>query len=494
MKNYYFALALALALLVNPGLICADDSGGSTESPTSGKPNILFIFADDLSFDSVGCYGNAEVSTPSIDRIAASGATFDRAYNMGGWNGAICLASRAMLNTGRSLWRAQELDQVLREHRRNETKYEGRLWSQQMEDAGYSTFFTGKWHVSAQPVDVFNNVRNPRGGMPNQTPEGYDRPHEGQEDVWSPSDPKFEGFWKGGTHWSEVVFTDADTFIANAKSSDDPFFMYIAFNAPHDPRQSPQEFVDMYPQENVIVPDNFMARYPYQDEIGCGENLRDARLAPFPRTPYSVRVNRQEYYAIISHMDEQIGRILDVLEETGMDENTYVIFSADHGLACGHHGLIGKQNMYEHSMRVPLIVSGPGIEAGQRLDAPVYLQDIMPTTLGIADAPVGDEVEFQDLLPIINAEVDSKYESIYGAYVDLQRMIIRDNIKLIAYPKVPVLRMFDIENDPLEMNDLATNPEFAGLRDELFNELADLQLEMGDKLDLRAAFEAVETR
>ena len=189
----------------------------------------------------------------------------------------------------------------------------------------------------------------------------YNRPVENEMDVWSPYERSFGGFWEGGKHWSEVLADDATDFLENTGKSEKPFFMYLAFNAPHDPRQSPKRFVDMYPREEIEVPASYMPMYPYKDLIGCGPTLRDEALAPFPRSEFAVKTHRQEYYAIISHMDEQVGRILKALEKTGKQDNTYIIFSADHGLACGNHGLIGKQNMYDHSMKPPLIVVGPDV-------------------------------------------------------------------------------------------------------------------------------------
>ena len=124
-----------------------------------------------------------------------------------------------------------------------------------MEDAGYETYFSGKWHVKVSPDSIFNHVSHIRPGMPNQTEAGYNRPIEGQEDIWSPYDTSFDGFWKGGKHWSEVLADDAEIFLDNASNSDKPFFMYLAFNAPHDPRQSPKEFVDKYPVENIAIPE-----------------------------------------------------------------------------------------------------------------------------------------------------------------------------------------------------------------------------------------------
>ena len=116
--------------------------------------------------------------------------------------------------------------------------------------------------------------------------------------------------------------------------------------------------------------------------------VRDERLAPFPRNEYAVKVNRQEYYALITHMDEQIGRILEALDKTGLTDSTYVIFTADHGLSVGHHGLIGKQNLYEHSTQVPFIITGPDIKSDHIINTPIYLQDIMPTTLELAEVDI----------------------------------------------------------------------------------------------------------
>jgi len=476
-------LLLLCSILVAPGYLSANDNDSKPE--TKPKPNILFIFADDLSYDSIAAFGNTEVKTPNIDDIARRGTSFTRAYNMGGWNGAVCVASRTMLNSGRFIWNANEVADKLQLEKGN-----GRLWSLQMKDAGYETFFTGKWHVKIKPAEIFDRAENIRGGMPNQTPEGYNRPHEGKPDKWSPSDPKFEGFWKGGKHWSEVVGDDAISFIDQAKSNDKPFFMYIAFNAPHDPRQSPQKYVDMYPHEKVIVPENFLEEYPYNEGMASGRNLRDERLAPFPRTRYSVQVNRQEYYAIITHMDDQIGRILAALKDSGMADDTYVFFTADHGLSCGHHGLLGKQNMYEHSMRVPFMVAGPDVDQGKKIDSNIYMQDVMATSLELAEIEKPEHVEFKSLLPLMRGQRDQQYESVYGAFRMAQRMIIKDGMKLIVYPEVPKLRLFDIEKDPLEMNDLSDAKEYSSKRDQLLEELFELQSGMNDKLELKEALAA----
>lgn len=448
------------------------------------KPNVLFLFADDQTFHSLRAVGNDEIQTPNLDRLARSGTTFSHAYNMGSWSGAVCVASRTMLNTGRFLWHAEKVYATSEKEREA-----GRFWSEYMKGAGYRTYMTGKWHVRASAEKAFDVARNVRGGMPNQTPEGYNRPLPGQPDPWSPYDTRFEGFWKGGKHWSEVVADDATDYLEEASKRAEPFFMYIAFNAPHDPRQSPKSFVDRYPADKIQVPENFQPLYPYAEEMGAGQGLRDEKLAPFPRTKHAVQVHRSEYYAIITHLDEQIGRILDKLEASGQGDNTWIFFTADHGLAVGQHGLVGKQNMYDHSLRVPFLVKGPGVPAGKTLDMPIHLQDVMPTTLALAKVPKPEHVEFQNLLPILRGtQKKSEIGAVYGGYLQLQRCIRTETHKLILYPKAGVARLYDLRKDPGEMVDLASDPAQLPLLKRLFGQFLKLQEKTGDELDLSGVY------
>ena len=457
----------------------------ATETATAAndRPNVLFVFADDQCFETIGALGHAVIETPNLDRLVDEGLTFTDAHNQGSWTGAVCVASRTMLNTGRFLWRARQIDKTCERERQ-----EGRLWAEYMKAAGYDTYMTGKWHVKAKAEKAFNFTTHIRGGMPKQTPQGYDRPHQGQADPWKPWDTEFGGFWEGGKHWSEVLGDDATGFLSKARKADKPFFMYLAFNAPHDPRQSPKSFVDKYPLEKVDLPVNFLPEYPYKDDIACGKTLRDERLAPFPRTEYAVKVNRQEYYAIITHMDREVGRILDALEKSGKADNTYIFFTADHGLAVGHHGLMGKQNLYDHSVRVPFVVVGPGVAKGKKNRTPIYLQDVMPTVLELAGVEKPEQVQFKSLLPLIRGGNQEPYDAIYGGYLDVQRSVKQDGYKLILYPKVPKARLYNLEQDPNEMNDVADNPDQKPRIKKLFAKLLELQEETGDELDLRSVF------
>ncbi|MBI9072967.1 MAG: sulfatase-like hydrolase/transferase [Melioribacteraceae bacterium] len=469
------------------------------------QPNIVFIFADDQAYNTVGAYGNHEIKTPNLDRLAERGTAFTHAFNMGAWGGAVCVASRAMLNTGRFVWNAHQY-----EDRQHELADEGKMWSQLMESAGYNTYMSGKWHVKTPADSIFQNTLHIRPGMPSHfwnksvhqkyndsvktdllnieeiMPFGYNRPKNLADTSWQPWDKKNGGYWKGGKHWSEVLGDDAITFIDKASTKEDPFFMYLAFNAPHDPRQAPKEFVDMYPVEKIQVPSSFLPEYPEKDAIGCGRMLRDEALAPFPRTEYSIKKLRQEYYAIISHMDSQIGRIIDHLKKSDQLENTYIIFTADHGLAAGNHGLVGKQNMYDHSIRVPLFIVGPNVPENKKVEHDVYLQDVMASTLDIAGLQKPTYIEFNSLMPLISGQqTESNYTEIYGCYLkDKQRMIRKDNYKLIVYPESKTIKLFDLENDPNEITDLSADAQHQEKKKTLFYALVKLQKEMNDPLDL----------
>lgn len=439
------------------------------------QPNVVYIFADDMSYETIAAHGMLDIDTPNLDKLAERGASFTHAYNMGSWSGAVCLASRTMLNTGRFVWQANRANLKT-------LVAENQMWSQRMQQAGYRTYMTGKWHVNTMADQIFDVAQHVRGGMPNQTPEGYNRPKDAADYVtgWKPWDPQHGGYWKGGKHWSEVVGDDSVAFLETAAQEDQPFFMYLAFNAPHDPRQSPKEYVDRYPLDRIKMPKNFLPEYPYANAI-CGKKLRDEKLMPYPRTEYSVKIHRQEYFAMITHMDVQIGRILDALEATGKADNTYIVFTSDHGLAVGHHGLVGKQNMYDHSVRVPFLVVGPNVKAGSKIDAPIYLQDVVPTALKLAGAPV-DGVDFKSLLPLLKNEKAPHYDAIYGAYFDRQRMITQGDWKLISYPKIGVDRLFNLKKDPQEMKDLVNNPEYAAQLRELRAALSDLSEQMNDPM------------
>ena len=489
--NYlkFFGIGV-VALSLMPSCKMAEKEKEKTE-----QPNFLFLFADDQSYNTINNLGNEVMKTPNLDRLVNNGITFTYCFNQGSWSGAVCVASRAMLITGKYIYHARrDVDTA-------------QLWGETFFNAGYKTFMTGKWHNKNHTVlKSFNEARSiglgmyeTKGGM--QGP-GYNRPTP-ENNSWIPYDTSLLGHWSprvkdiiytaegkkiGDTyvvnkHTSQLYADNAIEFLENhAAQSNKPFFMYVAFNAPHDPRQSPREFVDMYPSEQIELPENYLPEHPFDQ--GERYTLRDERLGPFPRTPEAVKVHIQEYYAIISHMDYQIGRILDALEKSGMADNTYIIFSADHGLAVGQHGLLGKQNQYDHSIRMPLIICGPGIEEKVKSKALVYLHNMFATTCELAGIPTPGTVEFKSLVPLITGKEKEGYETIYGSYRSFQRMVRTKDYKLIIYPVAGETQLFNIKNDPWETNNLAGKPEYQEKVGELFEKLQVLQKEVGDTLDL----------
>ena len=448
-------------------------------APAIAKPNILLLLTDDQSYDAVHALGWNNLNTPNLDRLVNEGVTFTHAYNQGSWGGAVCVASRTMLFTGRSLWRARKDAGHL------DDRYvkRDRSWPQRLRSAGYRTCLIGKWHVHVDPKFVFDEVRHVRPGMPTQIAHMYNRPRSGEVDFYDPADEKAGGYWSGGRHWSEVVADDAIAELTACKAQEKPFFIYAGFNAPHDPRQAPTEYVARYPSERMLVPKSFQPRYPFAEAMGAGPKLRDEKLAPFPRTAHAIRVHRAEYAASISHLDAQIGRILRGLQRLGLRESTRIIFTSDHGLAVGRHGLMGKQNMYDHSVRVPLVLSGPGLPQGKRIAHRVYMQDIHPTILSWASA-TATESDFHSLSALLEDSAANRKEVIYGAYLDRQRMITSGEWKLIVYPTVPTARLYNLDKDPEELEDLTGQARYRSIVKRLLKELRDTQEQLEDDLEL----------
>jgi len=466
------------------GLIagCRSSAFNAIDHKTYKQPNFLFLFTDDQRFSAVNALFNPEVKTPNMDRLVKRGVAFTHAFNQGSWSGAVCVCSRAMLNTGQYIYHAQANIET------------APLWGQTFREAGYDTFMTGKWHNGqATLYKSFSTIGDVGEGMYPSTPENgqaYNRPAKGNN--WQPHDQSLKGHWmdRNGKiiHSSELWADNAISYLEQRadEGSKVPFFMYVAFNAPHDPRQSPKRFIDMYPIEKISVPKNFMTEHPFDQ--GERYDLRDEKLAPFPRTPEAIKVHLQEYYAIVSHCDEQIGRILDFLESSGQADNTYIILSSDHGLAVGSHGLMGKQNQYDPSIRMPLVICGPYIKGGRRVDDMVYLHSMFATTCDFAGIPLPPSVEFKSLTPAMNGCPCGGEKAIFGSYKDYQRMIRTDKYKLIMYPQVKKTQLFDLVKDPDELENLAYKPQHRDTVYKLFADFKHLQTKVGDTLEINSPF------
>jgi len=470
--------------------------------PPQKKPNFLVLVADDQCFRTINALNNREVHTPAFDSLVARGTTFTHCFHQGSWSGAVCICSRAMMHTGRFLWNSGGGSCGFYP-----------LLGETLQTGGYHSYIVGKWHNGDQTaLRSFNTGKTVGPGFYPSTPENglaYNRPRP--DNPWTPWDPKYRGQWtpidlwdiehpkaaklsqngplpqkaspryEARQHSCELY---ADSAIALLKQAaerpDQPFFLYLAWNAPHDPCQAPKEFLDLYPEEKIEVPPNFLPQHPFDQGDA---KVRDEVLAPFPRTPEGVRLHRREYYALLSYMDRQLGRILDALDQTGQAGNTLVIVTGDHGLAVGEHGLMGKQNLYDCSVRMPFIIAGPGIEAGRRIDALMYQHSLFPTLCDLAGIAIPATVQFPSLLPLLRRERETLLDTVYCAYRGYQRMIRSGRHKLILYPEAGRLQLFDLENDPWETRSLDASNQ-AGLVSGLFKELRKWQEKTGDTLVL----------
>ena len=423
------------------------------------RPNFLFMIADDHRHSALGALGTEAVSTPTFDQLIADGTCFTQAHIMGSTSGAVCMPSRGMLMTGCGLFDTPD-----------PLPDDAPLLPELLQQNGYSTFGTGKWHnrrgsyarCFGESGAVFFGGMNDQYAMPvNDFDPNGEYPPE-------------ESYIADG--YSTTVFTDEMIDFLNTRGADDePFFAYIAFTSPHDPRTPPPPFDAMYDPDEIELPPNFAPEHPF--DIGV-RAIRDEVLAGYPRGEDEIKRHIADYYGMISHMDMDIGRILETLEARGLSENTIVIYTSDHGLGVGQHGLMGKQNLYDHSMRIPLLMRGPGLPAGLQCGALLYLLDLYPTLLELADIPVPAHTAGHSLTALLREDTFMHRKQIFSAYQGLfghpagapyQRSIKNDRHKLIqtVVDGAETWQLFDLTADPYEINDLTADPANAHLIDSL---------------------------
>jgi arylsulfatase A-like enzyme/acetyl esterase/lipase len=451
---------VSLGYLAAPAKETTTSTGGS---PANSRPNVLVLFADDQRADTIAALGNPHIRTPNLDRLVRNGVSFRRAYMMGGMQGATCVPSRAMLLTGQSLF---HIDEKLM---RDET------WPAAFGRAGYTTYISGKWHNT--PPSLPKSFQ--RGGA--ILAAGMANPMQAKLRRMEP-DGKLTPPELSPKHACAAFADDAIAFINEKHAS--PFFCYVPFDAPHDPHIVPEDLPIHYDPAKIPLPKNFLPQHPWDN----GEmNVRDERLLPWPRTPEQIRAMLAEYYRYISYLDAQIGRVLDALEASPHAKNTIVVFAADSGVARGSHGLIGKQNVYEHSLRVPLIVSGPGIPANQTTDAMCYLFDVMPTLGALCGVAAPKTSEGLDLTATLKNPATRARTAMIFAYRDVQRAFRDERWKLICYPRVDRTQLFDLKNDPDETTNLADRPEHASRIAAMQAALEAEMHRLGDPITLKAS-------
>ncbi|WP_198675289.1 sulfatase-like hydrolase/transferase [Pleomorphovibrio marinus] len=471
MKKYFIlgfcSVVVALFLLVYPGI-----SGIDQPLEELQKPNILFIFTDDQSYSSVNILGNEDVSTPNMDKLVKGGISFSNAYIMGGSSPAICSPSRAMLFSGLTLWNLENQGMYGFEISK---KY--RTLPQVFRENGYITFATGKNEPGRKGHFARSFSQGDKILFRGMTGSQYELPlcPFSPEGDYSPDKEEIHT----GVHSAELYANAAIRFLENQRESEQPFFAYVAFQTPHDPRQAPEEFLDRYEPEEMELPASFLPEHPFDNGM---LRIRDENLAGFPRQAQEIKRHIADYYAMVSHDDRQIGRILDALEKSGKYENTIIVFASDNGLAVGKHGLMGKQNVYEHSIRVPFVISGPGISKGETRDQLCYIYDVYPTLCDLAGIRVPDEVQFKSLIPSIKDKGKMHRAYLYFAFMSWQRSLRKNDYKLIEYAVEGkrFTQLFDLSKDREELNNLAANPEYTKVLENLRTMLKSESLRQND--------------
>jgi len=435
---------------------------------STDRPNIVLIMTDQQRVDTIRAWGNDRIDTPNLDRLAAEGFSFRRNYVFGSNSGAVCVPSRAMVLTGRSWMRSP-----------NDMRGVPTLpWL--LEEAGYRTFITGKWHNGKEALlrSFPSGTAVYLGGM-------ADHSQVEVQDIENGALVRR----RVGAAFSSELFADAAIDFLNEQAelereggASPPFFAYVPFMAPHDPRQPPLEDRERYYRRNLPLPENYLPQHPFDNGALI---LRDENLAAWPRTADVIRDQLAEYYGLITHLDRQVGRILDALEANGQAGNTIVVYAADHGLAVGSHGLLGKQNLYEHSMRCPLIIRGPGVPHGSS-DAFTYLFDLFPTLLAAASVEAPPGIDGRELSPLWSGGGEVWRRSVFLPYRDVMRAVRDDRFKLIVYPLVNHRQLFDLAEDPHEVRNLVEMPEHAGTVARLEALLEGWRAAMGDDAPLSA--------
>lgn len=435
-----FALLFATLSLLATGELPAADQASS-----ASRPNILYIIVDDQSPFDLKLYNKrSQLDTPNIDRLAAEGVTLDGAYHMGSFSGAVCTPSRHMVMCGRTLWHLP----IGMKPRRCPEDLPSQTMAAVFNRAGYETVRTCKRGNSYEGANAQFTIRNDatkRGGTP-----------------------------ETGSQWhGDQVMNYLE---ARAERSErKPFLIYFGFSHPHDTRDGTPKLLAKYGATNhkdrqslppandqqPPLPINYLPEHPFhhghpglRDEVNVSGvwERRDER---------TIRNELGREFACSENIDIQIGRVLKQLEEMGELDNTLIVYTADHGMAIGRHGLQGKQNLYEHTWRVPMIVRGPGLPQGVRVQGNVYLLDSLATLCDVAHIEPPASNEGRSFLPVLEGRRQVVRETLYGAYCGGtkpgMRCVRKGDWKLIKYDvrngEVQQTQLFNLKLNPQEFLD-----------------------------------------
>lgn len=435
------------------------------------RPNILLILPDQMRASAMGCDGNPDIKTPNIDQLAAEGMRFKRTYA----NVPVCCPARAILLTGTypNVNGMMANDLRLRE--------EKVTIAEMLQEAGYRTGFVGKWHLDGGPRDPgFVPLGPRRQGF--EFWAAYECHHRHFDPTYFKDTPEVIKVDK----FEPEASCDFAVEFLRSQPKEKPFFLTVQMGPPHDPYGAPEKYTAMYDPEKLTMPVSWQA----------GSEVRPTPKAGLRRGPLANRFvplgGKEEvgaYYAAITAIDDQVGRLLKVLRETGADENTIILFTSDHGDMLGSHGLRRKRKPYDESARVPGIIRWPShVPAGHVVDTLFSHVDMAPTLLSLVGMEVPKVIQGADLSGVALGKTTEGPEAVLmQIFVPYQpdqivkpwRGLVTASHTYARYEDEPWL-LFDDVKDPHQMTNLATDPASAELREKLDAQLAALMKKNGD--------------
>ncbi len=454
------------------GCSCLIGIGLETTFATAQQPNVLFMICDDLNCD-LGCYGHRQVQTPNLDQLAAAGARFTNAH----CQFSLCGPSRASFMTG--LYPTQ--NGIVRNAVRLRESFPNAVtMSQAFENVGYTAVRVGKIYHYNVPKDIGNDGHDdPDSWTITVNPRGRDKIFEST--IFSLKPGKFGATlsWKADQgadieQTDGIAATEAIKFLDEFAETKQPFFMAVGMYRPHTPYVAPKKYFDLYDRDEIQIPelpDGYLDTIPENAKKSVTRFKEQVNL-----DPAIARQAIQAYYASISFADAQVGRILAALKRTGLDENTIVVFTSDHGYHMGEHGHYQKLTLFENGTRVPLIISAPGVnQAGLVTDAPVEMIDFYPTLADIANVKTPAYLQGVSLVPALNdANARPRPDALTRLGANNDGWSLRtERFRYTEWGPDGKLgsELYDHNTDPEEMHNLADQEKTQAIQTELAERL-----------------------
>jgi arylsulfatase A-like enzyme len=484
-RDFIKAAGLGVAALALPGCMAGDELSGAGRP--AKRPNIIFIMTDDHASHAMSCYGSRINKTPNLDRIAEDGMRFNNCF----CTNSICAPSRAVILTGKYSHINGKID--------NSAKaFDGsqQTFPKLLQAAGYETAMIGKWHLRSDPTgfDYWNIL--PGQGV-------YHNPAM----IEMGERKKYTGYV------TDIITDHCINWLTN-RGSDRPFCLMYQHKAPHRNWQPDKKHADMYKDVEIPLPDTFDDDYATRSDAARQQEMTiekhllvtyDTKIKPpdglvgSELKKWKYQRYMEDYLACVASVDDNVGRLLDYLDEAGLTDNTVVVYTSDQGFYLGDHGWFDKRFMYEESLRMPLLVRYPPMIRKGAVNNDIVLNlDFGPTFLDLAEAPAPDDMQGESFKALLKGKIPTNWRtSMYYHYYEYPAEhavkrhygIRTQRYKLIHfYYDIDAWELYDLEKDRHELNNIYDDPKYAGIVKELKVELGKLREKYGDSDELARSF------